>query len=224
MTAEYQKIPALVDPHVHLREPGATQKEDFETGTMAAIAGGYGIVLDMPNNPEPTVFPEALQRKIELAGNRIYCDVGFHFGATAQGVEYFEVVKDQVFGLKVYMNHTTGPLLIEDMRELRKIFSKSPREKPILVHAEGDTLKKAISLARQYEVGLHACHVSTERGIEAIRKAKEEGLRVTCEVTPHHLYFTEDDATALGPFGIMRPPLGSEIDRRALWKNLKEAR
>src|SRR3989344_4786139 len=133
MTAEYQKIPALVDPHVHLREPGATQKEDFETGTMAAIAGGYGIVLDMPNNPEPTTSPEALQKKIELAGNRIYCDVGFHFGATAAGSKYFEVVKDQVIGLKAYMNHTTGPLLVEDPADLDMVFASWPQRQPILV-------------------------------------------------------------------------------------------
>ena len=65
------KLPGLIDTHVHLREPGATQKEDFETGTKAAIAGGYTTILDMPNNPEPTVSLEALDKKISLAEGRI---------------------------------------------------------------------------------------------------------------------------------------------------------
>ncbi|MDP3733080.1 MAG: amidohydrolase family protein, partial [Candidatus Daviesbacteria bacterium] len=81
-------IPGLIDTHVHLREPGATQKEDFETGSKSAIAGGYTVILDMPNNPEPTVTPQALEEKIKLAKNRIYCDVGFHFGATLDSSQY----------------------------------------------------------------------------------------------------------------------------------------
>ncbi|MBU2052416.1 amidohydrolase family protein, partial [Patescibacteria group bacterium] len=65
--AKLIRLPGLIDPHVHLREPGATQKEDFGTGTKAAIAGGYTQVLDMPNNPISTITPEALQQKMDLA-------------------------------------------------------------------------------------------------------------------------------------------------------------
>ncbi|MFH1863545.1 MAG: amidohydrolase family protein [bacterium] len=221
MSAEYIKLPGLADPHVHLREPGATHKEDFETGTMAAIAGGFTTILDMPNNPEPTIFPEALQRKIVLTGNRIYCDVGFHFGATAKGVEYFEQVKDQVFGLKIYMNHTTGTLLMEDRDELNRVFSRWPREKPVIVHAEGETLATAITFARINDKRLHVAHVATKEDVEMVREAKEEDLPVTCEVTPHHLFLTEADEQALGSFGIMKPSLKTEMDRLALWENLK---
>jgi len=221
MSAEYIKLPGLIDPHVHLREPGATHKEDFETGTMAAIAGGFTTVLDMPNNPEPTISPESLQRKITLAGNRVYCDIGFHFGATAKGVEYFEQVKGEVFGLKVYMNHTTGTLLMEDKEELNRVFAGWPREKPIIVHAEGETLVTAIALARLNNRRLHVAHVATKEDVEMVREAKEKGLPVTCEVTPHHLFLTEADVQALGPFGIMKPSLKTETDRLALWGNLK---
>lgn len=221
MGKELVRIPGLVDPHVHLREPGATYKEDFETGTTAAIAGGFSTILDMPNNPEPTISPEALQRKIVLTGNRIYCDVGFHFGATAKGVEYFEEVKDQVFGLKIYMNHTTGTLLMEDRDELNGVFARWPREKPVIVHAEGETLATAITLARLNNKKLHVAHVATKEDVEMVRRAKEEGLPVTCEVTPHHLFLTEADAQTLGPFGIMKPSLKTEKDRLALWENLE---
>ena len=220
MSTERVALPGLVDPHVHLREPGTIQKEDFETGSMAAIAGGFTTVFDMPNNPEPTISPDALQRKITLAENRIYCDIGFHFGATALGTEYFEKVKDQIFGLKVYMNHTTGTLLMEDPNELQSVFSRWPREKPIIVHAEGQTLETAINLARRNGRKLHVAHLATEENLEMVRMAKEEGLPITCEVTPHHLFLTQADVTELGSFGIMKPSLKKESDRLALWKGL----
>lgn len=220
MSKEIVRLPGLVDTHVHLREPGATQKEDFETGTRAALAGGYTTILDMANNPEPTVSQEALQRKITLAGNRIYCDVGFHFGGTRESSQYFEEVKKQAFGLKVYMNHTTGSLLVEDPEELQTIFSRWPKGKNIMVHAEGEKLETAIDLARDSRQRLHVCHVSQKQEIEAIKEAKEGGARVTCEVSAHHLFLTENDVPALGSFGIMRPPLATEKDRQALWDNL----
>ncbi len=220
MNKELVTLPGLVDPHVHLREPGATHKEDFETGTMAAIAGGYTTLFDMPNNPEPTISPEALQRKTELAGNRIYCDVGFHFGATAEGSRNFEVVKDQVFGLKVYMNHTTGPLLVEDPNDLETIFSTWPKSRPILVHAEGKTLHTAIDLAEKHRQRLHACHLATEEEVLMVKQAKEAGLPVTCEVGCHHLFMTENDVANKGPYAIMRPPLATSKDQQALWANL----
>ena len=77
------RLPGLVDPHVHLRDPGATNKEDFTTGTRAALAGGFVVVLDMPNNyDDPTVSPDALARKQARAAATICCDVGLYYGAT----------------------------------------------------------------------------------------------------------------------------------------------
>lgn len=213
-------LPGLIDVHTHLREPGATQKEDFETGTKAAIAGGYTAILDMPNNPIPTVSEQALDQKIALATGRIYCDVGFHFGATAKNYEVFPQIKDKVFGLKVYMNHTTGDLLMEDEHALENIFKNWIKNKPILVHAEGETLIKAIRLAKKYNQKLHVCHVSTKFEIELIKQAKKQGLDLSCEVSCHHLFLTEEDAKRLGPFGKVRPPLATEEDRLALWDNL----
>ncbi len=213
-------LPGLIDIHTHLREPGAMQKEDFETGTKAAIAGGYTVILDMPNNPEPTVSPEALENKIVLAKGRIFSDVGFHFGATPTNYNDYNLVKDRVFGLKVYMNHTTGDLLMEDDFALEKVFKFWIQGKPILVHAEGDTLKKAINLAKKFNQKLHVCHVSLKEEIERIKEAKMEGLNISCEVSCHHLFLTDQDAKRLGAFGAMRPPLSTEEDRQALWDNL----
>lgn len=218
------KLPGLVDVHVHLREPGATHKEDFTTGTKAAIAGGYTTVFDMPNNPNPTVTEDALEEKINLAKGRIYADLGFNFGGSKVSVPYFDKVKDRVFGLKVYMNHTTGPLLIEDQEDLEEIFANWPggrRGKVIMVHAEGDTLVKAIDLAKRHGKRLHVCHISLEREIELIKKAKEEELDLTCEVSAHHLFLTDEDVKDLGPFGMMKPPLATKADVESLWVNLE---
>lgn len=220
---QFIKLPGLVDVHVHLREPGATQKEDFETGTKAAIAGGYTAVLDMPNNPVATITPEALQEKKDLARGRIYADVGFHFGASPKSVQYFNQIQNKVFGLKVYMNQTTGDLLMEGEKTLEAVFSSWPKEKPLMVHAEENTLQTAISLAKQFGNKLHVCHVSLAKEIELIKTARVSGLQISCEVTAHHLFLTEEDVKKLGPFGVMRPPLSSKEDKDALWQAISEA-
>lgn len=216
------KLPGLIDPHVHLREPGATQKEDFETGTKTAIAGGFTMVLDMPNNPISTISPEAVQQKMDLAKGRIYCDVGFHFGASRESIQYFEEVKNKVFGLKVYMNQTTGDLLMEDDKVLEAVFSSWPKEKPVMVHAEGETLQKAIILAKKFDKRLHVCHVSLEKEIEQIRAAKKDGMQISAEVTCHHLFLTNKDIERLGPYGMMKPPLESTEDQGALWQGIMD--
>jgi carbamoyl-phosphate synthase/aspartate carbamoyltransferase/dihydroorotase len=229
------KLPGLIDTHVHLREPGNTHKEDFETGTKAAIAGGYTMVIDMPNNPNPITNPEALDEKIALTkatlsqsegspanagSSRIYCDLGFHFGGSKDAVPYFEQVKNKVFGLKVYMNHTTGPLLIEDPKELDLIFESWPKDKVLMVHAETETLTKAIALAKKHGNKLHVCHVARKVELEQIIKSKEEGLNITCEAAMHHLYLPQEDEARLGHYGKMRPPLASKEDLDFLWENI----
>ncbi|MEK7556802.1 MAG: amidohydrolase family protein, partial [Patescibacteria group bacterium] len=146
------RLPGLIDVHVHLREPGATYKEDFETGSRAAVKGGFTYILDMPNNPIPTVTPKRLWEKIALADAKAVCTIGFHYGTTGGNLETFESVWDhpRVFGLKIYCNHTTGELLVEDPVVLEKIFRAWESPKPILVHAEGERLYRAIELAQTY--------------------------------------------------------------------------
>ena len=157
------KLPGFVDVHVHLREPGGTQKEDFQTGTRAAIAGGYTQILDMPNNIPPTITPQELNKKIRLASNRIYCDLGFNFGATIESTKYFAKVSKRTFGLKVYMNQTTGTLLIDKLKDRELIFKSWKSPLPIMVHAEGDTVEVAIKLAKKYNKNLHVCHIALDQ-------------------------------------------------------------
>ncbi len=213
------KLPGLVDVHVHLREPGATQKEDFYTGTQAAVAGGYTQVLDMPNNTPPTITLVELEKKAKLAQGKIWCDVGFNFGATSQSAKYFQKVVQKAFGLKVYMNQTTGPLLIDKLADRELIFKSWPGPLPIMVHAEGETVEIAIKLAKKYKKALHVCHVAYDQ-IKKIEIARKEGVEISCEVCPHHLFLNKEDAKKLGPLGMMKPPLLTESDQQKLLNNL----
>jgi len=215
------KLPGLVDVHVHLREPGATQKEDFESGTRAAVAGGYTQILDMPNNIPPTITPQTLEDKIKRSKGRIWCDIGFNFGATAQSTRFFNKVKSRVFGLKVYMNKTTGPLLIDNLADRQLIFDAWQSKLPIMVHAEGQTIEEAIGLAKKYKKPLHVCHLTSNQ-IDAVRKAKKEKVDVSCEVCPHHLFLNKNDLKRLGPLGVMKPPLLSKKDQQKFWDNLDQ--
>ncbi|HEY0069616.1 MAG TPA: amidohydrolase family protein [Chloroflexia bacterium] len=215
------RLPGLIDPHVHLRDPGATHKEDFTTGTQAALAGGFTMLLDMPNNyGSPVISPLALSGKIAATEGRLLCDVGLFYGASPDNLDTYAQVAPDVAGLKLYLNHTTGDLKIEGAETIRTIMLAWPHDKPLCVHAEGSTLAMVLDLLPSVSRGVHVCHVSTREEITMIREARERGLPVTCEVAPHHLYLTVDDVPRLRGFGIMKPPLGTGADVDALWDNL----
>jgi carbamoyl-phosphate synthase/aspartate carbamoyltransferase/dihydroorotase len=215
------KLPGLIDPHVHLREPGLTHKEDFFTGTCAALAGGFTTVLDMPNTRPPTSTPQRLIDKIRLASAKAVCDVGFFIAATNDTPpEVAAQAGSRAIGMKIYVSETFGSLRIEDLSTLAGYFAAWPGPGPIAVHAEDMMLAACLTLAELYDQPLHVVHVSLKSEIELIRRAKERGMRVTCEVTPHHLFLTRADAARLGPYGDMRPRLADESDRQALWDNI----
>lgn len=208
--------PGLIDVHVHLREPGAIHKEDFLTGSQAAASGGFAYILDMPNNLRPTLTLARLKEKIKLSQKAV-CGVGFHFGTNGLNTKEFPAAAHHpcVFGLKLYCNHTTGEMLIEDINLLTKVFANWPKGKPILVHAEGIQLAAVIGLAAIYDQRLHVCHISQAVEVELVKRAKSIGMPITCGVTPHHLFLKPGAA-------MMKPPLGSLNDQRELWKGLKE--
>lgn len=221
------RLPSFADPHVHLREPGSTDKEDFYTGTCAALAGGYTTVLDMPNNPIPTISPEALAKKQRLAASKIVCDVGFNFGATPTNGPVYADIANEVAGLKAYFGKTHGNLIFETLPDMLAIFKSWPpspkfANKPLLIHAEGQTVAAVIGLAAIYNTRIHICHLSKKSELEIIKAAKEKGIKISCEVAPHHLFLTEQAAAPenLGPYARMSPPLQSQEDINALWAGL----
>ncbi len=237
-------LPGLIDAHVHLRDPGATHKEDFATGTRAALAGGVTTVLDMPNNPQPTTSRATLEEKRVIARAQAVCDFGFFIGATAENANACGSVG--AVGVKMYMGASTGDLLVTEFDALYQHFA-ARSNLPIVVHAEdNDALKffasdpartrhsarrppisaalavsRALALAEETGRPLHIAHLSTAREIELVKAAKTRGVNVSCEVTPQHLFLSTDDEERLGAFGIVNPPLRSPDDVRALWENLR---
>ena len=173
----------------------------------------------MPNNKEPITTLAKLEQKIELAKANTVCDIGFYFGSLGDNLEEFEKIKTQVFGIKLYLNVTTGNFLIDE-EKLMKIYESWPSNQPILLHCEGETIPMALDVIRATKKKTHICHVSSKEELSMIIQAKSEGLPITCGVTPHHLFLTEEDAKKLGPYGHMKPFLKTQEDIDFLWQNL----
>lgn len=229
------RLPGLIDAHVHLREPGYIHKEDFQTGTAAALAGGVTTVLDMPNTQPPTATPARLQEKVALAQAKALCDVGLFVGATSTALDAYLPAAQQACGLKIYVSETFGSLRIDELGLLHRFFRTWAEEGdrlgyrgrgavngigPIAVHAEELMLSVCLQLSHLYHVPLHIVHVTRRSEVELIARAKERGYPVTCEVTPHHLFLTEADAKRLGALGDMRPRLTTADDVAAMWEYL----
>jgi carbamoyl-phosphate synthase / aspartate carbamoyltransferase / dihydroorotase len=215
------RLPGLIDPHVHLREPGATHKEDFDSGTAAALAGGFSLVLAMPNTQPPLTDAASLVAAKTAARAKARCDYAIFLGAGADNATTAAQLAGQACGLKMYLDRTYGPLRLDDLTSLQAHVHSWPVDRPIAAHAEGRSLAALILLAALRDRPLHVCHVSLRAEILLIRAAKEHGLRVTCEVAPHHLFLTEADLPRLGPGRCeVRPRLASAVDVQALWENL----
>lgn len=215
------RLPALADVHVHLREPGATHKEDWASGTAAALAGGITTVLAMPNTLPAIHSAETLAEGLALAASKAYCDYGQYLGGAAGNAAAAAASAPLAAGLKLYLDQTYGDLKLDDMRDWLPHFAAWPQDWPLCAHAEGKTMAAAILLATLYDRPVHICHVSLAEEIALIRAAKERGLKVTCEVCPHHLFLCEDDIPALGTGRAeVRPRLASKADQQALWANL----
>lgn len=223
-------LPGLIDPHVHLREPGDTYKEDFKSGGRAAIAGGFTTVMDMPNNKLPTVTKERLDEKRRLAKEKALCDVRFHFGGTDSN--FAEVKKADPQSLKLYLGKTTGELWLHDPTALERHFANFQKDRPIVLHACGGNpdeekdlektyanIENCVSLAQKMRRRIHIAHAST--GHELLLAKRWKGC--TAEVAPHHLFLSKKDLERLGPYGKVYPQLRSEQKRIELWKMLEGA-
>ena len=215
------RLPGLIDPHVHLREPGATHKEDWDSGTCAALAGGYTLVLAMPNTDPPVADFATLDRTLSAARAKARCDYAQFLGAGDGNVTGAAALAVRAAGLKLYLDQTYGPLRLDSMLLWQAHLTRWPVDAPLAAHAEGRSLAAVILLATLAGRSVHLCHVSTREEILIIRAAKQRGLAVTCEVTPHHLFLSNTDLAHLpGGRGEVRPRLATPEDRQALWDNL----
>lgn len=215
------RLPGLIDPHVHFRTPGQEYKEDFLTGTQAALAGGYTTVIDMPNNTIPITTLDKLNEKISLAKKQIVCDIGFYFGSLGNNVNQFPLVQNRVLGLKIYLNQTTGGFIVDEV-VFRKICEAWPKNHPIVVHAEANVISSIIEVANQTNQRLHVAHISSQIELQTVIDAKMKGYKVTCGVTPHHVFMTSQDTKEYGAFAMMKPTLKSPEDVAFLWNHLSD--
>jgi carbamoyl-phosphate synthase/aspartate carbamoyltransferase/dihydroorotase len=216
------KLPGLIDPHVHMREPGGTHKEDWDTGTAAALAGGFTTILAMPNTHPPITDRESLQLVINAAQTKAHCDYAQFLGAGPDNLGTLNDLGPLTGGLKMYLDQTYGPLRLDDISLWMEHFKRWPRNLPIVAHAEGRTMAAVILLAAIYDRPIHIAHVSLREEILLIRAAKEGGIKITCEVTPHHLFLTDEDIQTIGKGRCeVRPRLATLVDQEALWENLK---
>lgn len=228
------KLPGLIDPHVHLREPGATHKEDFDSGTCAALAGGVTMVLAMPNTQPPIFDSETLDVALVAAQQKARCDYAQYLGAGPDNADIVPVLAPKAAGLKMYLDSTFGELRLDDMTLWKPHFEKYPKEYPIVVHAESRSMAAAILFAAIHDRPIHIAHISLREEVLLIKAAKERGIKVTCEVCPHHLFLTqpppgpppfsgkmgEDVRWTGGGRSEVRPRLATKKDVDALWENL----
>uniref|UniRef100_A0A182FK16 aspartate carbamoyltransferase n=1 Tax=Anopheles albimanus TaxID=7167 RepID=A0A182FK16_ANOAL len=216
------KLPGFIDVHVHLREPGATHKETFASGTAAALAGGITMVLAMPNTQPAVIDRASLQQAQELAQKGARCDYALFVGASATNCGTVSELAGQAAGLKMYLNETFTTLRLAGIHLWQAHLAAWPRRAPLCVHAERETMGTVLLLAWLTDRAIHVCHVARKEEILMIKAAKERGLRVTCEVCPHHLFLSTADIERVGGAGWaqVRPVLCSPEDQQALWDNL----
>jgi carbamoyl-phosphate synthase/aspartate carbamoyltransferase/dihydroorotase len=214
-------MPGLIDIHVHLRDPGQTEKEDFTTGTSAALAGGFTTVIDMPNNAQPITTIERLNEKRDIASKKTVSDIGFHYGSLGDNMDTFAEASKYAIGLKLYLNKTTGGYLL-DVKHLREIYAAWPLGSVVLLHVEEDLIDVAIESIKDIKRPVHICHMPSREILSKIIAAKRAGLPVTCGVCPHHLFLTNDDLDRLGVYGDMLPSLKTKSDQEYLWEHLDD--
>ena len=242
-------FPAFCDVHVHLREPGFFYKETIKSGTSAAARGGYSDVFSMPNlNPVPD-NAENLQLQldiiekdavinvhpfgsitIEQKGERLadldaMAEKCGGFSDDGRGVQDRELMKAAMLKAKelgkIIVAHCEDNSLLEGGYIHKGEYAKAHGHRGICSESEWKPIERDIELIRETGCRYHVCHISTKESVELIRKAKAEGLPITCETGPHYLVlddsFLQEDARFK-----MNPPLRSPEDRIALIEGLKD--
>ena len=231
-------LPGFVDPHVHFRDPGMTEKEDFLSGTMSAVHGGVTCVLDMPNTTPPVTDVNSLLEKKGCVRGRAYVDYGL-FAAVTPGCNA-GMMAQFVPGFKLFMGSTTGKILLNDDEEIRSTFQDiSKTGKRVSVHAEDDSMITKLQekdcrdhlrnrpveaeinalrrLSRFKGMKMNICH---NTNAESVAMANELGF--TTEVTLHHLFF-EPDKFSSSEYKV-NPPIRNSAVRDKLYRSFIDGR
>ena len=244
-------LPGLVDLHVHLREPGLEWKETVVTGAKAAISGGYTTICAMPNSKPTNDSAEVTKyilEKAKLAGLAKVLPIG-SVSIGLKGEQMSPLSELLKAGCVAFSDdgepiHNSGLMrralewcLMHDaviccheedkclscsgcMNESSLSYKLGLKGMPTL--AEDVMIARDIEIARYTGGRVHICHISSPRSVELVRRAKNDGIKVTCEVTPHHLTLTENTVVNYDSNYKMSPPLRTEEDRQALIAGLKD--
>ncbi len=236
-------VPGLVDVHVHLREPGFSHKETIRSGTLAAAHGGYTTVCSMPNlSPAPDTL-EHLQVQLDAIHRDAVVRVR-PYGTITMGEQGRELAQLEAMAPYVVGFSDDGRGVQESammraaMKESARLggivaahceidgllrggyihdgeYARAHGHRGICSESEWGQVARDIELARETGARYHVCHVSTRESVALIRRAKAEGVDITCETCPHYLVLTDADLQEHGRFK-MNPPLRSAADRAAL--------
>lgn len=241
--------PGFIDLHVHLREPGGEKKETIATGTMAAAKGGFTTIAAMPNTrpvPDSVDHLESLLQKIEADAHvRVLPYASITVREAGKELTEFASLKEA--GAFAFTDDGVGiqnaGMMLEAMKKAALIdmpvvahceensliyngcvhegtYSKANGLKGIPSVCESVHIARDILLAEAAGCHYHVCHISTKESVRLVRDAKRAGIRVTAEVTPHHLLLCEDDIPGLDTNYKMNPPLRGKSDREALLEGL----
>jgi dihydroorotase len=241
--------PGFIDLHVHLREPGGEKKETIETGTKAAAKGGFTTIAAMPNTrpvPDNAEMLDWLNKRIEETGIvRVLPYASITKRELGQELTNFKDLKES--GAFAFTDDGVGvqsaAMMLEAMKQAAKLnmaivahceeetlinkgcvhegkFSTENQLRGIPSVCESVHIARDVLLAESAGCHYHVCHISTKESVRVVRDAKQAGIKVTAEVTPHHLLLSEDHITALDANYKMNPPLRGELDRLALVEGL----
>ena len=233
----------MIDTQVHFREPGATHKEDLETGSRAAALGGVTAVFEMPNTDPPTTSAVALADKMARAKGRMHCDFAFWVGGTADNWRDIPELErlPGAAGIKVFMGSSTGSLLVADDAGVAAILGQTRRRAAF--HSEDEfrlnerkdlrvpndpsshpvwrdetvalrATERLLRIAREQRALIHVLHVSCGEEMDLLAAHKDIA---SVEVTPHHLTFDAQDYARLGTKLQMNPPVRDASHRERLW-------
>ncbi len=245
--SRFHILPGFADVHVHLREPGFSYKETIASGTLAAAHGGYAVVCSMPNlNPVPDsaehlkVQTDAIEKSAcvavrpfgsitageqgnELADLDALAPYVAGFSDDGKGVQNADLMraamkKAKALG-KVISAHCEDNSLLTGGYIHDGAYAKAHGHAGISSESEWKMIERDLALAKETGCAYHVCHISTRESVELIRRAKKEGLNVTCETGPHYLILDDSKLQEDGRFK-MNPPLRSREDRLALIEGL----
>lgn len=233
-------LPGVIDAHVHFREPGEEYKEDFESGSAAAVAGGVTFVGDMPNNQPLINTPKRLQKKAQTIDSKSFVNYALYMGAPAKPKQVTEALNSTVkpLGIKIYyykerdkqLMHSSSlskkPLYIihpehPDFIREKEYETYEEFEKTRPVKAEVESIRELLNKAREgYKI--HFTHITSKKSLELIKKGKRENLPISADVTPHHLLLDKENVQNCQNAAKCYPPLRSRTDRKTLFEDLLE--